>query len=636
MDFYSSKLDPTNTNLSIPPPQQISHSSHPPSIKSSKSAKALPGSLNTRAKSRVRRPHSKSRRGCLSCKKLRIKCDESRPKCEYCASTNKVCEYPASIDPTAAGSLTQPQQFQLPLPPATTTALVTDTVKTTAPHILHIPYSVSLVPPPPLRTYTTPEFHAAPIFSQSFTTETPSITRIETRSHETSTDDERVPLHRSSQESFVSKSPTLNTILPYADVGIVDSPGISEEMQTFKFYSSVKAPKSQAFRSIPYSEIHNFYVTHVSAALSLGEPKLYHIYSFLVPQIAFNCPMISHALIAYSALTMNKNRPERDPNLDLLAGSNFNAAALMLNNAIPNLTSARHEEIHITSCFIAAYAFIEPSVAPLISYSPNMPDLFGIMRGVYNLSNYTHAAFSNSILEPLFQQEAVSIPTLGDLAKLDTSQPNMKYYRLLLDQLNLFSQGSQDISFLCDPDIYLAPEQTCVPKSPKQKANSTITASTKSPSSLTDLQYLVDTTKSNPDSKHGDDERMVSSDPVIHSSDQKDLNHPSTLHTSNNSFSFLPGELQVYRVVVYSVMFLAQMALIHNRPTYLVATLNAPPDDYLKLLRQRRPMAQVIAAFILGQFAFMSAYPDYKDSFLPRLEDINVRISPEWRPALYW
>ncbi|OBA20455.1 hypothetical protein METBIDRAFT_26841, partial [Metschnikowia bicuspidata var. bicuspidata NRRL YB-4993] len=70
-----------------------------------------------------------SRKGCLSCKKLKIKCDEAKPCCEYCSHTGRVCVYPdqrisykASInseikdctdkDP-AAGHVLRPRPYNL-------------------------------------------------------------------------------------------------------------------------------------------------------------------------------------------------------------------------------------------------------------------------------------------------------------------------------------------------------------------------------------------------------------------------------------------------------------------------------------------------------------------------------------------
>lgn len=35
----------------------------------------------------------RSKNGCLSCKKLKIKCSEDKPHCEYCLQTNRVCVY---------------------------------------------------------------------------------------------------------------------------------------------------------------------------------------------------------------------------------------------------------------------------------------------------------------------------------------------------------------------------------------------------------------------------------------------------------------------------------------------------------------------------------------------------------------
>ncbi|EMD87871.1 hypothetical protein COCC4DRAFT_143370 [Bipolaris maydis ATCC 48331] len=41
----------------------------------------------------TKQPHSKSRGGCLTCKRKKIKCDEARPKCRYCQQRKFDCEY---------------------------------------------------------------------------------------------------------------------------------------------------------------------------------------------------------------------------------------------------------------------------------------------------------------------------------------------------------------------------------------------------------------------------------------------------------------------------------------------------------------------------------------------------------------
>ncbi|KAJ5935746.1 hypothetical protein N7466_005293 [Penicillium verhagenii] len=44
----------------------------------------------------LRRPHRKSRHGCLECKRRRVKCDEARPTCANCAKRHAECEWGSS------------------------------------------------------------------------------------------------------------------------------------------------------------------------------------------------------------------------------------------------------------------------------------------------------------------------------------------------------------------------------------------------------------------------------------------------------------------------------------------------------------------------------------------------------------
>ncbi|KAH8893854.1 hypothetical protein GQ53DRAFT_684459 [Thozetella sp. PMI_491] len=44
---------------------------------------------------RTRRPHQKSRTGCLNCRDRRVKCGEQRPRCQSCVRRDESCQYPA-------------------------------------------------------------------------------------------------------------------------------------------------------------------------------------------------------------------------------------------------------------------------------------------------------------------------------------------------------------------------------------------------------------------------------------------------------------------------------------------------------------------------------------------------------------
>ncbi|ONH69743.1 Lysine biosynthesis regulatory protein LYS14 [Cyberlindnera fabianii] len=61
-------------------------------------------------------PKKRSRKGCFSCKKLKIKCDEARPSCEYCMHTDRICVYPSDTQTgssaTSSGSGISPVEFE--------------------------------------------------------------------------------------------------------------------------------------------------------------------------------------------------------------------------------------------------------------------------------------------------------------------------------------------------------------------------------------------------------------------------------------------------------------------------------------------------------------------------------------------
>ncbi|ODV96554.1 hypothetical protein PACTADRAFT_32058 [Pachysolen tannophilus NRRL Y-2460] len=62
--------------------------------KNSKKFKNKDEISNIKNKTKKRRPPSLKNPACLSCKKLKIKCDRVKPKCEYCHHTGRNCTYP--------------------------------------------------------------------------------------------------------------------------------------------------------------------------------------------------------------------------------------------------------------------------------------------------------------------------------------------------------------------------------------------------------------------------------------------------------------------------------------------------------------------------------------------------------------
>ncbi|GAB1315714.1 hypothetical protein MFIFM68171_05924 [Madurella fahalii] len=60
-------------------------------------------SVRTRRRPIPRKGHTKSRRGCLNCKRRKVKCQENLPECTNCTRIGLVCEYPErrSTSPTS-------------------------------------------------------------------------------------------------------------------------------------------------------------------------------------------------------------------------------------------------------------------------------------------------------------------------------------------------------------------------------------------------------------------------------------------------------------------------------------------------------------------------------------------------------
>ncbi|KAF2787197.1 hypothetical protein K505DRAFT_421922, partial [Melanomma pulvis-pyrius CBS 109.77] len=57
-----------------------------------------------------KRPHRKSRAGCTTCKRKKVKCDESLPSCSYCALRKIDCTYPQE---TSGSSVSSGQEYQI-------------------------------------------------------------------------------------------------------------------------------------------------------------------------------------------------------------------------------------------------------------------------------------------------------------------------------------------------------------------------------------------------------------------------------------------------------------------------------------------------------------------------------------------
>ncbi|KAH8679342.1 hypothetical protein BGZ61DRAFT_457065 [Ilyonectria robusta] len=87
----------------FPPLQPYTLLSPAPSLPRSSSEDAPPvRRVTPRRRPIPRKGHTKSRRGCLNCKRRKVKCQETLPGCGHCERLGLACEYPSNTDSALA------------------------------------------------------------------------------------------------------------------------------------------------------------------------------------------------------------------------------------------------------------------------------------------------------------------------------------------------------------------------------------------------------------------------------------------------------------------------------------------------------------------------------------------------------
>jgi hypothetical protein len=96
-------------------------SPNPPSDHTSSSTPSAQGDTRVRRKPIPKKGHTKSRRGCLSCKRRKVKCQEDLPECSNCKRLGLRCVYPGFRPAAASAELTPVPAAPLRTAPGTFT-----------------------------------------------------------------------------------------------------------------------------------------------------------------------------------------------------------------------------------------------------------------------------------------------------------------------------------------------------------------------------------------------------------------------------------------------------------------------------------------------------------------------------------
>ncbi|KAF7859688.1 hypothetical protein EAF04_008767 [Stromatinia cepivora] len=82
---------------------------------------------------KCRRAHQKSRNGCRSCKRRKVKCDEAKPSCFYCAKHSIDCQYPTIILGSLAPQHTTESNVSTPQPQSASIIFSTPSIPPSVP-----------------------------------------------------------------------------------------------------------------------------------------------------------------------------------------------------------------------------------------------------------------------------------------------------------------------------------------------------------------------------------------------------------------------------------------------------------------------------------------------------------------------
>lgn len=83
-DLQPPEIEPTNVQSLV---------ALSPAVEESTDPSPAPAITSTTAPERKRRPHQKSRKGCVTCKKRKVKCSEEKPSCGQCEKLGLECVY---------------------------------------------------------------------------------------------------------------------------------------------------------------------------------------------------------------------------------------------------------------------------------------------------------------------------------------------------------------------------------------------------------------------------------------------------------------------------------------------------------------------------------------------------------------
>ncbi|EMG49095.1 LYS14 Lysine biosynthesis regulatory protein LYS14 [Candida maltosa Xu316] len=372
----------------------------------------------------------RSRNGCTSCKRLRIKCNEAKPICEYCEAMNKQCVYPHIADQSLASNSSLDSLWSTPASTFTTSASTSTSPSDTCP---------SPFEPPVITDPTVPLFGSAPNKPTNMSSSKPKMEDILTR------------------DLVLTQTSSMLGITQF-------------ELKLLKFFDSEGISKF-SFNRI--EEIHN-------------------VWKYKVPYLFLESPLVRQSIFSFSAMllqtmvdpTYEESKEigiiqnclmtktleyflETVKNTRLLIGGTEKDYEGMLNFSDPRIA----KQLVVANALLYTILIMNPmNLLPLISFDRSASDLISVSKGILTtIANCAPVVLMSDLASvmvfegqskmsppsvktspyPIIIDLAANLETYRNLQEIDSA--SSQEYETLMEPLDLLNKGIYGTQFFKFP-----------------------------------------------------------------------------------------------------------------------------------------------------------------------------------------
>lgn len=420
-----------------------------------------------------RRFHLKSRNGCLTCKRRRIKCDEHKPTCMKCQHLGLVCGYtlgedtprpPAVTPPSPPRARGDPEDLAKrrrlseapPSPSALDLTLSGDMHPT--PLITPVRDHLPPPPPPPQAPQAPPKAPFDPALLNAGNLNNISLSHLVNNLGDTGS--------LGSLASLLSLASLANLPIDLSNIGLLlgasgvggaalgakvrqlqaqlraapppEAPSVSPNIKTPDMGPSLLQDLTNLALNMLDLRLMYHYTTQVSSTITGAGILETNIWTYDVPMMAFSYPFLMHSILAFSATHLLRT----EKGLDQCVTCHRGDALRLLREEVLNI-NADNTDALVASALILIMDLLANALFPSLTLPKSLPALAWIFH-VKGAATILTAVWPLTELSRFYKFILVDLSDLGDIMnqKVDLKDLLNKIYADLechdLDIADLF------------------------------------------------------------------------------------------------------------------------------------------------------------------------------------------------------